>query len=324
MKNRKSLYLPGDLLLWKGRQDSFFGEYIYQQVIPLDLSSSLPLNYPKDSYFLLGFQSDEGVVRNLGNAGAFDGPNTFRQFFSRLPLHSQFKLYDAGNVVCVNGDLESAQQELATRIDQILNLGVKPIVIGGGHEIAWGHYQGIHKHFIKHSKESVAILNFDAHFDLRPLDNGIHGTSGTPFRQCNDLLTAHQQTFNYYCVGIQPFSNTKSLFEYAKTNNVDYRLAEDINANPQNLDFIQHIINSHNKLYVTICLDVFQESIAPGVSAPQPFGIGVRYVFNALKILKNSKKVVSLDIAELSPSLDINNQTSRLAGSLLMRYLDDY
>ena len=67
---------------------------------------------------------------------------------------------------------------------------------------------------------------------------------------------------------------------------------------------------------------VFKSSIAPGVSASQPFGIDTQYVVNSLRLLKQSGKVVSLDIVELAPVFDINNQTAKLASLLLMEYFN--
>ena len=55
--------------------------------------------------------------------------------------------------------------------------------------------------------------------------------------------------------------------------------------------------------------------------AAQPFGIDAKYVIDSLRILKQSNKVVSLDIVELDPKFDINNQTAKLAAYLLMEYL---
>jgi formiminoglutamase len=306
--------------VWSGRADALLGEYLYQQVKVLDLSKNTS-TFSDSGYALLGFQSDEGVKRNLGNPGAAEGPMAFRKCFAKMPVHTDFNFYDAGNVSCLEGDLEAAQTELKKRVNQILSLRLMPVVIGGGHETAWGHYQGIHQYF---GKEPVAILNFDAHFDLRPLVDGKYGNSGTPFFQANALLEQNNQSFHYYCAGIQPFANTSSLFAYADQNKVEYHLAERINNHPSDLTFIEKVIQQHEKIYVTVCLDVFRASIAPGVSAPQPLGIEAQYVINALRLLKASKKVVSLDIVELSPKHDVNKQTAKLASCLLMEYLHDY
>ena len=313
------MYSPLIEPIWSGRTDAKPNEYVYQQINCLDLSkpASLQTDYQK-KYVLLGFQSDEGVTRNLGRAGASQGPSAFRKAFGKLPIHKPFELFDAGNVACLDHDLENAQQVLGNKVAQCLSLGLNPIVIGGGHETAWGHYQGLNQHF---QDQSIALLNFDAHFDLRPLINNQQGSSGTPFFQIHQHLKAQNKPFYYYCAGIQPFSNTMSLFQTAHEFDVNYCLAETIHATPNDLTFVQQVIKNHEKIYVSVCLDVFSATIAPGVSAPQPLGIGISYVIKALRYLKASNKVVSLDFVELSPPYDINDQTAKLASCLLMEYL---
>lgn len=307
---------PTDRSLWSGRADALQNEYLFQVIQLLDLNQCDPAAKPLPGYALLGFESDEGVRRNLGNPGAQEGPNAFRQAAGKLPLHVELNVYDAGNVRCLEGDLEMAQAELKRRVTMLLSLGLTPVVIGGGHETAWGHFQGIAAH---HSGD-LAILNFDAHFDMRPLIDKQWGSSGTPFRQIYQALTQSNRPFHYYCAGIQPFSNTKSLFRYANDAGVNYLLAEKIHLDPGNMDFIKAVIQSHSHLYVSVCLDVFSAALAPGVSAPQPFGIPGIYVLEALKLLKASQKVISLDIVELSPHHDIHHQTAKLAAALFMTY----
>ena len=311
-----NLYSPTtDKSLWFGRTDAQASEYIFQIIQYLDLNNPQPSD---TGYALLGFESDTGVTRNQGNPGAKEGPAAFRRLLAKCPVHTSFNIYDAGNVTCLGEDLEAAQTELSVQVRRILSRNLIPIVIGGGHETAWGHFQGVAQHY---PDADIAILNFDAHFDLRPLIEGKWGSSGTPFRQINTLLTSKNKPFHYYCAGIQPFSNTRELFNYAKANQVTYLLAEKIHAHPQDLRFIEHIIKSHQHIYVSVCLDVFSAAIAPGVSAPQPLGIGASYVVEALKLLKNSGKVISLEMVELAPTYDINHQTAKLAASLVATFL---
>ncbi len=316
MPQFNSLYIPGhNSNLWSGRSDAKDFEYFFQIIKFLDLDNLKDAVIKSDGYAIIGFACDEGVRRNLGRSGAADGPNAFREALAKLPIHENITLYDAGNVICQNGDLESAQRELGNRVYQILNLGLHPLVIGGGHETAFGHYQGINQAF-----DDVAILNFDAHFDLREPLVANKGSSGTPFRQINSMLKAQHKKFSYYCAGIQSTANTKSLFKYAKDNAVTYLLANDIKRKPFDLSLIENIIKQHSHIYVTICLDVFNAAIAPGVSATQPLGIDATYVIEGLKILKKSQKVVSLDIVELAPKYDISGCTAKLAASLFFNY----
>ncbi len=317
MNQTQHLYFPNvDQTLWTGRKDALDNEYLYQRVQYLDLNTASTASL--NGYCLLGFESDEGVKRNLGNEGAKDGPMSFRQAASKLPVHAPFNLYDAGNVKCLDNDLESAQAELKGRVADILSRGLTPIVIGGGHETAWGHFQGI-EHMYPH--DDITILNFDAHFDLRPLIHNQLGSSGTPFRQISNYLEAKNKPFHYFCAGIQPYSNIRSLFDFAKAKKVDYLLAEHIHANPYDLNFIEKAINASQHIYVTLCLDVFGAAFAPGVSAAQTLGIAPTFVIEALRLLKQSQKVVALDIVELAPNYDRNQQTAKLAALLFMEYV---
>jgi formiminoglutamase len=66
-------------------------------------------------------------------------------------------------------------------------------------------------------------------------------------------------------------------------------------------------------IYVTICADVFSSAFAPGVSAPQPFGLHPETVLRLLKHVLASDKVVSFDFAEVSPRFDSDDNTAKLA-----------
>jgi len=314
------MYRLGSLHDWTGRDTKINDEYIFQRIrlLNMDIKQSI-VNYGDNDYALLGFCSDEGIKRNQGRIGAAEGAKAFRRFFAKMPAFADVSsYYDAGDVVCVDGNLELAQKELAEKVLQILSLRLKPIIIGGGHETAWGHFLGIERFFDKNSNS--AILNFDSHFDLRAPVEGL-STSGTSFYQISEYLKKRGSAFNYYCAGIQRCANTQNLFDYADTHSVQYILAEQINNNPTNLDFVKQVIEKHDHIYISICLDVFSASIAPGVSAPQALGIYPNYVIQALKILKQSDKVISLDIVELSPLYDINQLTVKLAACLIFEYL---
>ena len=84
---------------------------------------------------------------------------------------------------------------------------------------------------------------------------------------------------------------------------------------------IDTFIQQHESIYLTLCLDVFASAFAPGVSAPQPLGLTPWQVLPLLKHIAQQNKVISFDIAELSPRLDHNHMTTYLATSLLSEYI---
>lgn len=309
-------YVPTDSSLWSCRPDAQENEYFCQNIVLKNLETELlePANFA-----LLGFASDLGVQNNHGRIGAKLAPCKIRQFLSRLTIPYPLNGYDCGDIVVDNNaSLLAAQHLLATKVTQLQKAGITTIVLGGGHETAYGHFMGL----MATPNEDIAILNFDAHFDLRPVAANNEGTSGTPFRQIYNECLAKKQAFNYYCVGIQPRANTQELYKFANDSDSYYLEAQQVNHNPQAVtQFIEAILAKHKHVYVTICLDVFHYSFAPGVSAPQVLGINPQIVLDALSQLRKSQQVLSLDIVELNPNFDIDNHTARLAATLLAEFL---
>jgi len=128
---------------------------------------------------LLGFSCDAGVLRNQGRPGAAHGPDAIRHALANVPAHGLTALYDTGNIACEDGDLESAQLALAGTVHNMLARGGVPLVLGGGHEVAWGTWQGLRAHLDARNDDGrLLIINIDAHFDLR---TSRPASSGTPF-----------------------------------------------------------------------------------------------------------------------------------------------
>ena len=95
---------------------------------------------------VLGFACDAGVLRNHGRAGSAQAPREIRRALANVPAHGLAVLADAGDVTCDDGDLEGAQAALGDAVFDLLDAGARPVVLGGGHEVAFGTYQGLRKH----------------------------------------------------------------------------------------------------------------------------------------------------------------------------------
>jgi len=317
-------YHPIDTNVWQGRIDSHedFDAYRWHQWIkPINLNDET--TPPFDGQLgvcFIGFCCDDGVTRNKGRAGAAKGPRSIRKELSNLPCQfsNELKLYDAGNIYCHDISLEQGQALLSELVQKILELNLFPIVLGGGHEIAFGHYCGLHSHLKDtHPSQKLGIINFDAHFDLRPYPNG--GSSGTMFRQIADLCDAESLHYGYMCLGIQKRSNTLALFKTANDLGVQYILAKDMVDQDiwPILERVDRFIKKHDTIYTTICADVFSAAFAPGVSAAQAVGLHPEQVLKIIKSIILSGKSISFDIAEVSPRFDQDSTTSNLAAALI-------
>ena len=239
---------------------------------------------------------------------------------SNLPcaFSQEVKFYDAGNILCDEISMEEGQRLLGLAVERILELKLFPIVLGGGHETTFGHFQGQMADLKKETSSlDMGIINFDAHFDLRPYDNG--PSSGSMFRQIADIYKKENAEYRYLPLGIQEHSNTVSLFKYAKALGTNYILAKEIqNSNFSTvLEKVDTFLYKCNSAYITICTDVFSSAFAPGVSATQALGLDPEVVLPIIKHILRTRKIRGFDICEISPRFDQDNTTAKLGAVII-------
>ena len=308
---------------WKGRIDSnedYDAFRWHQWVQPLDLNEPLDDFQCDHGFAFIGFCSEQGVKRNRGRVGTALAPDFIRRQMSNLPctFDAQVKLFDAGNVLCDEISMEEGQKILGKAVERILSLGLFPIVLGGGHETTFGHFQGQFADLKSKEKPlDMGIVNFDAHFDLRPYDNG--PSSGSMFRQIADIYKEEDVTYRYMPLGIQKHSNTVSLFKYAQENDVNYILAKEIQNSTYAviLEKIDTFLFHCSSAYITICTDVFSAAYAPGVSATQALGLDPEAVLPIIKHILRTRKVRGFDICEISPRFDQDDTTAKLGAVII-------
>jgi formiminoglutamase len=300
---------------WGGRH-SGKGLYLHEKVQLVDLLDP-KIETQGKTIALLGYACDAGVARNQGRPGADLGPEAVRKMLGRMPNHlePEVSLWDTGDVSCPDGNMESTQHDLRDAINMLLKRGTLPVVMGGGHDMAYGHFKGIEEY--KGPQTRIGIINFDAHFDLRSNEQG--NNSGTPFFQIAKELKQLGRSMDYLCLGIRADGNDTTLYTTAESLGVHFIEREDFSI--QEVTTVQMgllgFMDGVDGVYVSIDLDGFSSAYAPGVSSPSPMGFSPDIVWEALKIIIDSGKLYSLDVAELNPKFDIDGHTARLAASLL-------
>lgn len=309
---------------WSGRFDGDAAEHrrIFQAVAPLEqLGEATP-----DAVFI-GFASDAGVARNQGRTGAAEGPGALRAALGGLSLaralgserKTELVLADAGDVVVEADELEAGQRRLSQAVATALDAGSLPVVLGGGHEVAFGTYLGVASSALRQRDGKPAhlgILNLDAHFDLRVADQP---TSGTPFSQA---LAREQELgceLTYAVVGISEASNTQILFDAADRAGVAYLVDEETTwAQLDRVDeFVSAFVASVDLVYLTLDLDVLPAAVAPGVSAPAALGVDTALINRIMSQVAASGKLAVVDVAELNPGFDIDGRTAKTAARLI-------
>jgi formiminoglutamase len=266
---------------------------------------------------LAGFPVDEGVRRNGGRVGAAQGPAAIRQSLLKLtPDAEQFDPFcdlirqtaDLGDVKST-GELEADQAALGELLAPHLERDAIAIVLGGGHETAFGHFLA---HAIRNRR--VNVLNWDAHPDVRPLKDG-KGHSGSPFRQ----MLEHQSgaCASYTVAGLNPPTVAKAHLDYV----TDHGGTAHFNTAISFHAIEQIYARCENATMVSFDLDAVDQAVAPGVSAPAAGGISVHVWLYAAYAAGKCGTIGSMDVVELCPPLDPDGRTARLAARTVWEFL---
>jgi formiminoglutamase len=265
------------------------------------------------------------VRRNDGRPGAAAAPTAIRNWLYRLTpwdaVHAvdlgAWPLLDMGDVR-IAGNLEQSQAALAEVVAAILTAGAVPVILGGGHETAYGHYLG----YVRAGRQT-AILNLDAHLDVRPC-HGEQGHSGSPFRQALDHPTQPLRGDCYTVLGAQPYSVSRAHQLYVQGHGGVIHWATQVQSRLVSLfeeECRRLAANSSGSLYVTLDADVAHQADVPGVSAVNPLGLSCHELAECAAAAGACPAVSSFEIVEINPSLDRDGQSARWAALVVWQFL---
>jgi formiminoglutamase len=308
-----NLWQPTAPELWQGRDDSAEAPTAKRLFQTVTLARDFSPEPHRGKIALLGFACDEGVKRNQGRPGAQQGPDALRKALANMASHQGHdRLVDLGNIHAEPDRLEPAQQALHDAVLACQRAQMKTLVLGGGHETAFGHGSGVLDAF---PDEKVAIVNLDAHLDLR---HAAVATSGTPFRQLALHCESQGRGFSYTCYGASRAANTQTLWQEAHERNVT--VLEDLTLlDPQTSLWqadLQRVIAEHDRIYLTIDLDVLPAWEMPAVSAPAALGVPLAILLRIVLPLCQSGKLQAVDLVEFNPHYDRDGQGARTAARL--------
>ncbi|SRR5690606_2183356 len=272
---------------------------------------------------LVGFPSDLGVRINGGRPGAAAGPRAIREHLYRMTPDARNveeftgvleRTVDLGDVeVAQNekatGGLEADQHRLAGVLEPYLRRGAVAIVLGGGHETAFGHFLGYAM-----SERPIEILNWDAHPDVRVLKDGV-GHSGSPFRQALEHPSGICR--RYSVVGLSAHQVAAAHVSFVREHGGLAVWNDEVSEST-----IREIYTaSTSPMMVSFDLDAVDQSAAPGVSAPSAHGLPVSLWLTAAYEAGKSRRVQSIDVVELNPAHDVDGRTARLAALTVWSFL---
>lgn len=212
---------------------------------------------------------------------------------------------------------------LAEMTEKSLAEGFTPLVLGGDHSIAVGSISGVSSHFRKQSKR-VGLLWLDAHGDMNTPDSSpsgnIHGMPlaaligyGAP--ELVDLLGAHPEIEprNVAMVGIRDLdSRERRLIKESGVHVFTMRDLDERGMREVMSEALRFASDDTDGIAVSLDMDFVDPDDAPGVGTPVRGGVTYREAHLAMEMIADSEAMVSLEVVEINPVIDLHNQTALL------------
>ncbi|MDX2116716.1 MAG: arginase family protein [Planctomycetota bacterium] len=265
---------------------------------------------------LIGLADDTGVRLNNGRPGAAAAPGAFRAALSRYGVAEPdgFEwpiVYDAGDVLRANPDrrddasLHETHRRVTEAVAAILELGMFPIAIGGGHDLTFPFVRAVTERRARRSLPPLAGLYFDAHLDVRPTVG-----SGMPFRR----LIEHCRVGPLLVHGLNPLANAREMLAWFTGHDgrvIDAATCADVRG----------IAPEVGDCFASFDVDVVDAAFAPGVSALNPCGWTPELSSRWCEALGADQRVQCFDLMEFNPTTDEGGRTARLVAHLFLCFL---
>ncbi len=207
------------------------------------------------------------------------------------------KFYDAGDLELPFGNAQKALDTIKENTLEIYDSGRKILGIGGEHLVTLAEIQAINEYI-----ENLAVIQFDAHTDLREEYLGENLTHSGVMKQIAKIIGFE----NIAQIGIR--SGEKEEFNLMKTHST-------LKFNHKDLDKFKD-----KNIFITIDLDVLDPGIMSGVGTPEAGGLSYTELINWLKYLK-SFNIIGIDVVELAPDIDITKNSTATACKLIRECL---
>ncbi len=319
-----------DTLLKPRKGESKFGEHIqllsnltniYDDIVDLDVD-----------YVIFGISEDIGVYANYGKTGTYKA----WEATLKILLNIQSNRFTKAKRVLILGRLdykkerdittqkptkkviskarqlvETIDKDIAYTVSSIVRAGKTPIIIGGGHNNAYGNIKGL----ALSTNNKVNVVNFDAHTDFRP-EEGRHSGNGFSYAYAEGFLE------NYFIFGLhENYTSEKLIKTLKKVKHIRHNTYEALNVRNE-LDFnteLEAALNHVSGTNFGLEIDCDAVENIPS-SAMTPSGFNTKQAREFVSYLGKHTNASYLHICEASPT----KKTKTKVGKFITYLITDF
>ncbi|MDT3380307.1 agmatinase [Labrys neptuniae] len=247
---------------------------------------------------------EASTLFSFGHAGAYDHED------DRTYLPASVRMVDIGDADIVHTDTQKSHANIEAGVAAILDAGAMPVVIGGDHSVNIPCIDAFA------GRGDIHILQIDAHLDFVDERHGVRYGHGNPMRRAAEKSYVSGLTQ----VGIRNVSSTaKEGYDDARRMGSDILSVRQMRA--LGAKGVIDRIPAGARVYVTLDIDGFCPSIAPGTGTPSHGGFLYYEVLEMLQALARRNEVVGIDLVEVAPDYDHTGGTAILAAQILLNFL---
>ena len=248
---------------------------------------------------------EASTLFSFGHAGAYDHEDDV----TYLPAETT-RIIDIGDADIIHTDTTGSHANIEHGVRKILAAGAIPVVIGGDHSV---NIPCINAFDVQ---DPIHIVQIDAHLDFVDERHGVRFGHGNPMRRAaeKDYVTGLSQ------IGIRNVSSTaRDGYQAAREMGSDILSVRQFRK--LGVDAVLERIPAGERYYVTIDIDGFDPSIAPGTSTPSHGGFLYYEGLELLDGLTRRGDIAGVDLVEVAPDYDHGGSTSTLAAQLLLNLI---
>jgi len=191
-----------------------------------------------------------------------------------------------------------------------LAAGAVPVVLGGDHSVNIPCINAFR------DQEPFHLVQIDAHLDFVDERHGVTAGHGNPMRRAAEKPWVKGLSQ----FGIRNVSSTaREGYEDARGFGSDILSVRQIRK--LGIDAVLDRLPENERFYVTIDIDGFDPSIAPGTGTPSHGGFMYYEILELLDGLCRRGNIVGIDLVEVAPDYDPTGSTSTLAAQLLLNFI---
>ncbi len=248
---------------------------------------------------------EASTLFSFGHAGAYDHEDDVVY----LPLDA-VTIVDAGDVDVIHTDTAASHANTEAAVRTLLAQDTLPVILGGDHSITAPNIAAFA------GMGPIHIVQIDAHLDFVDERHGVRYGHGNPMRRAAEM--DHVSGFTQ--LGIRNVSSTAKE-GYADARSQGSTILSVRQVRRLGASSVLASIPDGARCYVTIDIDGFDPSIAPGTGTPSHGGFLYYDVMEILQGLVKKHEVVGIDLVEVAPAYDPAGVTSFLAAQVLLNFL---